>query len=106
MYYQTEELYFPEYEMGGTPYEKPELYDKWNPSGFVKNWKTPVLIVHGGKDYRVPEGEGFATFTALQRKGIESKLLYFPDENHWVLKQANSLRWHKEVLNWITKWTN
>jgi dipeptidyl aminopeptidase/acylaminoacyl peptidase len=105
MYYSTEELYFPEFDMGGTPFDNPELYDKWNPSKFVQKWRTPTLVIHGGKDYRVPPDQGFATFTALQRRGIPSRLLYFPDENHWVLKQANSLRWHREVLNWINNYT-
>jgi len=105
MYYTTEELYFPEFEFGGTPYQKPEMYQKWSPSNYVANWKTPTLVIHGGKDYRVPQGEGFATFTALQRQGIPSRLLFFPDENHWVLKPANSLRWYKEVLEWIGSYT-
>jgi dipeptidyl aminopeptidase/acylaminoacyl peptidase len=105
MYYTTEELYFTEYEFNGAPFQNRDLYDKWNPSEFVQNWKTPTLVIHGGTDYRVPQGEGFATFTALQRQGIESRLVFFPDENHWVLKPANSLRWHKEVLGWINHFT-
>ncbi|RKP15086.1 Alpha/Beta hydrolase protein, partial [Piptocephalis cylindrospora] len=103
-YYTTEELYFPEHEFGGTPWENPEIYNKWSPSNFVQNWKTPTLVIHGGKDYRLVDGEGLSTFTALQRQRIPSKLVYFPDENHWVLKPANSLRWHKEVLAWMQHW--
>jgi dipeptidyl aminopeptidase/acylaminoacyl peptidase len=103
-YYNTEELWFPEYEHGGTPWEFPEEYRKFSPSTYVKNWKTPMLIIHGGKDYRVVETEGFSTFNALQRLGIPSKLIYFPDENHWVLKPANSEFWHKSVIDWMNKW--
>jgi dipeptidyl aminopeptidase/acylaminoacyl peptidase len=101
MYYTTEELFFDEHEHGGTPYERAQLYDKWSPHNYVQNWQTPCLVIHGGADYRVPEGEGIATFTALQRKGIPSKFLYFPLENHWVLNPANSLIWHQNVLNWL-----
>ena len=104
-YFATEELWFPEWEHGGTPWEHPEGYAKDNPVQYVKNWKTPTLVIHGGKDYRVVETGGFATFTALQRMGIPSKFLYFPDENHWVLKPQNSILWHDTVLDWIDLWT-
>ncbi|KAH7050877.1 Alpha/Beta hydrolase protein [Linnemannia elongata] len=106
-FYATEELYFPEHEYGGVPWDPKarENYERWNPANFVQNWKTPTLVIHSDKDYRLPVTEGLATFTVLQRKGIPSRLVYFPDENHWVLKAANSLRWHAEVLNWIQKWT-
>jgi dipeptidyl aminopeptidase/acylaminoacyl peptidase len=104
-YYETEELWFPEWEHGGTPWDNPEGYAKHNPIDFVKNWKTPTLVVHGGQDFRVVESGGFATFTALQRKGIPSRFLYFPDENHWVLKPQNSIQWHETVLSWLDQWT-
>ncbi len=104
-YYATEELWFPEWEHGGTPWDNPQGYAKHNPVDYVKNWKTPTLVVHGGKDYRVVETGGFATFTALQRKGVPSKFLYFPDENHWVLKPQNSVLWHDTVLDWLDQWT-
>jgi dipeptidyl aminopeptidase/acylaminoacyl peptidase len=104
-YYATEELWFPEWEKGGLPWENPQGYAKHNPIEFVKNWKTPTLVVHGAKDYRVVETNGFAAFTALQRKGIPSKLLYFPDENHWVLKPQNSVLWHDTVLDWLDRFT-
>ncbi|KAG0228772.1 putative dipeptidyl-peptidase 5 [Mortierella sp. GBA43] len=106
-YYATEELYFPEHEYGGVPWDPKikENYERWNPANFVQHWKTPTLVIHSDKDYRLPVTEGLATFTVLQRKGIPSRLVYFPDENHWVLKAANSLRWHSEVLGWIKKWT-
>jgi dipeptidyl aminopeptidase/acylaminoacyl peptidase len=105
MGYSTEELWFSEWENGGTPYEDGTTYEKFNPVNHVKDWNTPMLVVQGGKDFRVPAEEGIATFTALQRKGIPSKLLYFPDENHWVLKAQNSVQWHDEVLGWLDKWT-
>ena len=104
-YFDTEELWFPEWEHNGTPWENPADYAKHNPIEFVKNWKTPTLVVHGGQDFRVVEGGGMATFTALQRRGIPSKFLYFPDENHWVLKPANSILWHDTVLAWLDQWT-
>ncbi len=104
-YFDTEELWFPEWEHGGVPWEKPEGYAKHNPIDFVKNWKTPTLVVHGGKDFRVVDTQGMSTFTALQRKGIPSRFLHFPDENHWVLKPQNSKLWHDEVLAWIGRWT-
>jgi dipeptidyl aminopeptidase/acylaminoacyl peptidase len=104
-YFDTEELWFPEWEHGGTPWDNPEGYAKHNPIDNVKNWKTPTLVVHGGLDYRVVDTQGISTFTALQRKGIPSRLLYFPDENHWVLKPANSILWHDTVLGWLDQWT-
>ncbi|HEY4178521.1 MAG TPA: S9 family peptidase [Kofleriaceae bacterium] len=104
-YYDTEELWFPEWEHGGLPWEKPEGYDKDNPSNYIKNWATPTLVIHGGLDFRIPETAGMSTFTALQRMGIPSRFVLFPDENHWVLKPQNSKVWHDEVINWITKWT-
>ena len=103
-YYDTEELWFPEWEHGGVPWEKPEGYTKHNPIDLVKNWKTPTLVIHGANDYRVVDTQGMSTFTALQRKGVPSRFLYFPDEGHWVLKPQNSRRWHEEVLAWIDKW--
>jgi dipeptidyl aminopeptidase/acylaminoacyl peptidase len=103
-YFDTEELWFPEWEHGGTPWEKPAGYAKHNPVDLVKNWKTPTLVVHGMKDFRVVYTQGLSTFTALQRKGIPSKLLIFPDENHWVLKPQNSMLWHDTVRAWLDQW--
>jgi len=105
-YYITEELWFPEWEFGGTPWEHPEGYARVSPEAFVSKWKTPMLVVHGAKDFRLPETEGFGVFTALQRRGIPSQLLYFPDENHWVLKPRNSVRWYDTVLAWLERWTS
>jgi dipeptidyl aminopeptidase/acylaminoacyl peptidase len=103
MYYTTEELWFPEYEQGGPYFANPQQHEKHNPANYVTNWKTPMLVIQGELDYRVPLGQSLATFTALQRQGIESKFLYFPDENHWVLKPHNSVKWHNEVLLWLDK---
>ena len=104
-YYHTEELWFPEWEFKGLPWDHADAYARSSPMSLVKNWKTPTLIVHGGHDYRVVDAEGLAAFTALQRRGVPSRLLYFPEENHWVLKPAHSKRWHEEVLSWIDRYT-
>jgi len=101
MAYATEELWFTEWENGGTYYDKPEAYEKHNPVHHVAKWKTPMLVVQGDLDFRVPTTQSLGTFAALQRRGIESKLLVFPDENHWVLKPANSILWHHTVINWL-----
>ena len=104
MYYGTEELWFPEWEQGGPYWQDPEGYERQNPVNFVAKWKTPMLVIHGGHDYRIPDNQGFAAFNALQRRGIPSRFLYFPDENHWVLKPGNALRWHEVVLGWLDRW--
>jgi len=103
-YYATEELWFPEWDHKGTPWQNPVGYQKHNPINYVKNWKTPMLVIHGAHDYRVVLDEGIATFNALQRRGIPSKFLYFPDECHWVLKPHNSILWHNTVIEWLNKW--
>jgi dipeptidyl aminopeptidase/acylaminoacyl peptidase len=105
-YYQTEELWFPEWEHGGTQWENPEGYRKHSPIQHVGNWQTPELVIHGALDYRVVDTQGLATFNALQRRGIPSRLLYYPDENHWVLKPLNSIQWHEVVLEWMDRWTS
>ena len=104
-YFDTEELWFPEWDHIGTPWDNPENYAKHNPIDHVKKWKTPMLVIHGALDYRVVDTQGMSTFTALQRRGIPSKFLYFPDENHWVLKPHNSIQWHETVLGWLNQWT-
>jgi dipeptidyl aminopeptidase/acylaminoacyl peptidase len=101
MYGTTEELWFPEWELGGTPYKNPELYEKWSPMAFAHNFKTPMLVIHGQMDFRLDVSEGFQLFTALQRQGVKSKMLYFPDEGHFVGKPANAELWYKTVLDWI-----
>ena len=105
MAYETEELWFDEWEHGGPYYEKPDEFEKWNPIHHVTKWKTPMLVVTGEKDFRIPYTQGLAAFTALQRRGVPSKLLVFPDENHWVLKPRNSLQWYDQALGWLDKWT-
>ena len=101
MAYATEEIWFTEWENGGSYFNVPEQHEKFNPVLFVKNWKTPMLVVQGDMDFRIPTAQGLGTFTALQRQGVPSKLLFFPDENHWVLKPANSILWHHTVLDWL-----
>jgi dipeptidyl aminopeptidase/acylaminoacyl peptidase len=101
MYGATEELWFPEWEFRGTPWTHRELYERWSPHNFVKNFKTPTLVIHGELDFRVPIGEGVQMFTALQRMGVPSKLLYFPDEGHWVLTPQNSELWYRTVIEWF-----
>ena len=103
-YFDTEELWFPEWDHLGTPWDNPQSYEKHNPVNFVKNWKTPMLVIHGGQDFRIVDAQGLSTFTALQRRGVPSRFLYFPDESHWVLKPANSLQWHEEVIGWLDRW--
>ncbi len=103
-YFDTEELWFPEWEHGGTPWENPSGYEEQNPVNFIKNWKTPMLVIHGEMDYRVVVTQAIGTFNALQRRGIPSKFLYFPDENHWVLKPHNSILWHETVIGWLDQW--
>ncbi len=100
-YGSTEELWFPDWEFGGPYFEHPDLYRKFSPSGFVQNFKTPTLVVQGELDFRVPVEQGMGMFTALQRRGVESRLLYFPDEGHWVNKPRNSQLWYHTVLDWI-----
>ena len=104
-YFATEELWFPEWEHGGTPWENPDGYAKHNPADHIAAWRVPMLIIHGALDYRVSEIEGLAMFTALQRRGVPSRFLHFPDENHWVLKPENSVQWHETVLDWLDRWT-
>ena len=100
-YGSTEELWFPEWEFRGPPWENPDLYRRLSPSSYVQNFKTPTLVVQGELDFRVPVEQGLGMFTALQRRGVESRLLYFPDEGHWVLKPRNSQLWYRTVLDWI-----
>ncbi|HTY50591.1 MAG TPA: S9 family peptidase, partial [Steroidobacteraceae bacterium] len=105
MYYGTDELWFEEWENGGTPFANPANYERFNPVDHVADWKVPMLIIHGGQDFRIPLEQGLGAFTALQRRGIPSELLYFPDENHWVRKPQNSVQWHDAVIGWLKKWT-
>ena len=101
MYYSTEELWFPEWEFGGPYYQNPQGYEQFNPVDFVSKWRTPILVIHGQQDFRVPYTQGLAAFTAAQRRGIDSRLLVFPEENHFVLKAADSVLWYHTVLGWL-----
>jgi dipeptidyl aminopeptidase/acylaminoacyl peptidase len=104
MYFMTEELWFPEWEHLGPYWQFQKNHEAHNPASFVDKWRLPMLVIHGGLDYRVPDTQGIGSFTALQRRGIPSRLLHFPDENHWVLKPANSRVWHDNVLGWLDLW--
>ena len=105
MAYSTEELWFDEWENQGTQWQKPENYERFNPVNHVADWKVPMLVVHSGDDFRIPLEQGIGAFTVLQRRGIPSQFLTFPDENHWIMKPQNSLQWHDAVEAWIKKWT-
>ena len=101
MGYATEELWFTEWEQGGTPYDVPANYEKFNPVNHVAEFKVPMLVIHGQQDFRIPVEQGIALFTSMQRRGVPSQFLYFPDENHWVLKPNNSIKWHDTVNAWL-----
>jgi dipeptidyl aminopeptidase/acylaminoacyl peptidase len=103
-YYSTEELWFPRWDFGGSYAESAAEYEKWNPVAHVDKWQTPMLVVLGEKDFRVPYTQGLGAFTALQERGIPSQLLVFPEENHWVLGAKNSLQWHDTVFAWLHRW--
>ncbi len=100
----TEELWFPLWEFGGTPWDKPEVYSKWSPSTYAKDFHTPMLVIHGELDFRVPYTQSLQLFTALQMQKVPSKLLIFPDEGHWVLKPQNSILWYKTFIDWLDSW--
>jgi dipeptidyl aminopeptidase/acylaminoacyl peptidase len=106
MYGTTEELFFVNWDLGGNYWDTSnaaaqQSFEKFNPVNYVDKWTTPILIIQGGKDYRVPIGQGLEAFQAAQLKGIKSKLLYFPEENHWVLNPQNSLVWQREFFKWL-----
>lgn len=105
MAYMTEELWFTEWESGGPAYEVQENLERFNPLNHAAQWNKPMLVIHGQLDYRIPYTQGIAAFTLLQRRGIPSRLLIYPNENHWVLKPANSIQWHREVEKWLGQWT-
>ena len=103
-YGTTEELWFPEWEFGGPPWEQPEHYRERSPSSYVQNFQTPTLVIHGALDFRVPDAQGLGMFTALQRRGVPSRYVFFPDEGHWILKPANRVVWWGEILGWLEKY--
>jgi len=105
-YASTEELFFANWDIGG-PYwvsPQPESYSKFSPHSLVQNWDTPILVIHNELDFRVPLNQGLEAFTAAQLQGIPSKLLYYPDEGHWVLKPQNGVMWHREFYGWLDQW--
>ena len=104
MYGATEELWFPEWELNGLFWENPELYEKWSPHKYAANFKTPTLILHGQLDYRVPVTQSMEFFTALRRQGVPARFVYYPDENHWILRTGNQMHWYQEFLDWIEKY--
>jgi dipeptidyl aminopeptidase/acylaminoacyl peptidase len=100
----TEELWFPEWDMQGTPWGNPQTYEKWSPHNWAANFRTPTLVVHGELDFRVPVGEGLQMFTALQRQGVPSKLVYFPDEGHWIQKPKNNVFYYGQFIDWMGRY--
>jgi dipeptidyl aminopeptidase/acylaminoacyl peptidase len=104
MYGSTDEVWFDEWEHGGLPWERPDEYRRYSPHMFAQHFSTPTLVIHGANDFRIPFTEAMQLFTALQRKGVPSEFLYFPDETHWVLKPANSVLWHSTVFGWLAKY--
>ncbi|HPV77947.1 MAG TPA: prolyl oligopeptidase family serine peptidase, partial [Gemmatimonadaceae bacterium] len=107
MYGATEEIWFTDWEFGGPFWQKKamdEQYRRWSPHLSAQDMKTPMLVIHGEQDFRVPYYEGVSLFTALQRQGVPSRFLVYPDEGHWILKPQNSRLWYNEVLGWITKY--
>ncbi len=103
-YGSTEELWFPEWELLGTPWDNPDLYDELSPIRYAKNFSTPHLIIHGELDYRVPITGGEQMFTALQRQGVPSKMIRFPDEDHWIQQPQNVAFWYGSILDWFDQW--
>jgi dipeptidyl aminopeptidase/acylaminoacyl peptidase len=102
--YATEELWFEEHDMQGTPWTNPDSYKKWSPSTYAADlgkYKTPTLVIAGELDYRVPYTQSLEFFSALQRQGVPSKLVVFPDEGHWILKPQNAQFWYSTFLDWL-----
>ena len=104
MAYETEEQWFDEWDHGGPWYQR-ENAERWNPVNYVRNWRTPMLVIHGEKDFRIPYSQGLASWSAAQRRDVPAQLLIFPDENHWILKGRNSVQWHRTVFDWVRRWT-
>jgi dipeptidyl aminopeptidase/acylaminoacyl peptidase len=105
-YLSTEEMFFANYDLGG-PFWDPanrKTYQKFDPKDYVQNWDTPILVIHGGLDFRVPENQGMEAFNAAQLRGVPSKFLYFPNEGHWILSPQNGLVWHDQFFGWLDEW--
>jgi dipeptidyl aminopeptidase/acylaminoacyl peptidase len=90
--------------MGGEPWDGIEVIDRWNPARYAKGFVTPMLVLHGERDFRVPVTQGLECYGVLKAKGVPARLVYFPDENHWILKPRNSLLWYREVQAWLKRW--
>ncbi len=105
-YLTTEELFFANQDLGGPFWkeENKEAYEKFDPKDYVQNWDTPILVIHGGKDFRVPEAQGMAAFQAAKLRGLDARFLYFPNEGHWILSPQNGLIWHDQFFNWLDKY--
>ena len=104
-YATTDELFFANHDLGGAFWENPQPKSyEFSPNNFVDKWDTPILIIHGGKDFRIPYTEGLQAYNIAQMKGIPSRLLYFPEETHFVLKPQNAILWQREFMNWLDKW--
>lgn len=105
-YGSTEELFFANWDMKGAPWDqpRPQTYDRFSPIRFVRNWDTPILVIHGEKDFRVPVTQGMEAFQAAQLRGIPSQFLYFPEEGHWVMRPQNSVLWNRVFFDWLGKW--
>lgn len=105
-YGTTEEMWFANYDIGGAYWDKRYMkaYEKFSPHKFVDNWDTPILILHGEKDYRVPLSEGLQAYQAAQLKGVPSRMVLFPEEGHWIMTPQNSLLWQREFYGWLDKW--
>jgi dipeptidyl aminopeptidase/acylaminoacyl peptidase len=105
MYGTTEELFFVNWDLKGSYWDENEeasrAYKTFNPKNYVANWNTPMLVIQGGKDYRVPIGQGQEAFQVLQQRGIQSRFLYFPDENHWIMQPQNGVLWQREFFQWL-----
>jgi dipeptidyl aminopeptidase/acylaminoacyl peptidase len=107
MYGSTEELFFPTWDLGGAYWDSAEvqkMYDRFSPHRFVRHWRTPLLVVHGEKDFRVPVTQGMEAFTAAQLQGVPSRFLYYPDEGHWVLGPQNGVLWHRIFFDWLGRY--
>jgi dipeptidyl aminopeptidase/acylaminoacyl peptidase len=107
MYLSTEELWFVDWDLGGPFWRSPEtaeLYRRFSPHRYVQNWKTPLLVIHGERDFRVPYDQGLQAFTAAQTMGVPSRLLEFPDEGHWIQKPQDGVLWQREFFAWLDRW--
>jgi dipeptidyl aminopeptidase/acylaminoacyl peptidase len=103
MAFETEEQWFDEWDHGG-PWWARDNAERWNPVNHVTQWRTPTLVIHGERDFRIPYSQSLAVFSALQRQNIPSQLLVYPDENHWILKRKNSIQWYDSVFSWMRRW--